>query len=359
MSHGDTQTQLSEQILEQACAWFIDLNEGEIDVAGRERFNHWLRRSPEHVRAYLEIAAAWEMSSSLGGQHGVDAATLVAEALAEGNVVPFDSRVRDLNPTGGRGDSLEPPRAGRIEYRKPRWLLIAAAALVLFAVGIGLLNPSKSYTTGIGEQRSILLKDGSTVSMDARSQLRVQFSNTGRTVELIEGQALFQVKKETRPFMVLSNGTRVRALGTRFDVYRKSTVTTVTVVDGRVAVTAGPPTSSVPSASESVSPVLVSGGEQVIVTPQTTLQVQPANLLSATAWMQRKLIFDETPLKEAVAEFNRYNSQQMVVEDASLAEYHIRGNFEATDPERLIQFLRDRFGVGVRRDGNEILISRH
>jgi len=366
MSHGNSQTQLSELILEQACAWFIDLNEGEIDVAGRERFNRWLRRSPEHVRAYLEITAAWESSSSLAGRHGADAATVVAEALAAGNVVRFDSRVRSMDSTESavsreeQGESLELRRAARIEYRKPRWLLVAAAAFVLFAVaGIAFLSPRNTYTTGIGEQRSIMLEDGSTVSMDVRSQLRVRFSKTGRTVELIEGQALFEVRKETRPFMVLSRETRVRALGTRFDVYRKATGTTVTVVEGRVAVTAGPPTPSVPSARTSEALVLVSGGEQVTVAPQTILHVEPANLAVATAWMQRKLIFDETPLQDAVAEFNRYNSQQIVVEDASLAEYHIRGNFEATEPQRLIQFLRDRFGVGVRQDGNEILISRH
>ena len=81
-------------------------------------------------------------------------------------------------------------------------------------------------------------------------------------------------------------------------------------------------------------------------------------MAAAIAWTQRKLVFDETPLSDAVAEFNRYNSRQMIIEDASLAQFHIRGNFDAGEPDRLIQFLRDRFDADVRERGNEIRISR-
>lgn len=303
-----------EQILEEACGWFIDCNEDALDAAETERFNQWLRRSPEHVRAYLEIAAAWESSDRLKGARPVDTA-----------------------------------------MRKPaRYFWAAAvAAAVLVAVGVGFVIRRDSYTTattGIGEQHAIVLEDGSAVELDARSRLQVRFSHAERRVELVYGQALFKVKQDAaRPFIVISSGTRVQAVGTQFDVYRKAIGTAVTVVEGRVAVT------EVPGVQ---MPVFLSAGEQLVVTPQTIAHAVRIDVASATAWTQRKLVFDETPLSEVVAEFNRYNSRQMIIDDASLADYHIRGKFDAGDPDRLLQFLRDRFGVNVREQGGEIRISR-
>jgi hypothetical protein len=93
------------------------------------------------------------------------------------------------------------------------------------------------YATGIGEQRTVTLSDGSTVELNSQSRLRVAFHPHERDVELLEGQALFHVAHDrTRPFLVQSEGAKVRAVGTQFDVYRKSDGTVITVVEGRVAV---------------------------------------------------------------------------------------------------------------------------
>ena len=351
MSTRESPTQISDQTLEEACGWFIDLNEGELDAAGRQRLNQWLRRSPEHVQAYLEMAAVWEDSAKLKGEQLIDPAALVAEALAESNVVPLD-------PNASQGDASWRENRGR----RP-WLFLAVAAATFLAVGIGFLSQQNTYATGIGEERSIVLADGSAVELDARSRLRVRFSHTERVVELMDGQALFRVKNEAaRPFIVLSNGIRARAVGTQFDVYRKATGTTVTVVEGRVAVTDAPAAAATGTSGGGdgyiETSILLSAGEQVTLMPNTVPHAVPANLTAATAWTQRKLAFDETPLSEVVAEFNRYNARQMILEDPSLGAYHIRGNFEATDPDRLLRFLRERFDADVREHGNEILISR-
>ena len=93
----------------------------------------------------------------------------------------------------------------------------------------------------MGEQRSIQFEDGSTVDLNSRSKIRVKYSKQERDVELIEGQALFHVAHDTsRPFIVAVGATRVRAVGTQFDVYKKSNGTVVTVVEGRVAVYSAP-----------------------------------------------------------------------------------------------------------------------
>ena len=94
------------------------------------------------------------------------------------------------------------------------------------------------------------------------------------------------------------------------------------------------------------------------MSPGATPHVARADVAVTTAWTHHKLIFEGTPLSEAAAEFNRYNSRQVIIEDASLANYHIRGSFEARDPDRLVQFMRDRFDAVVQEKGNEIRISR-
>lgn len=336
MNVGNPRAQISEQILAEACEWFIDCNEGELDAGGRERLNQWMRRSPEHVHAYLEIAAAWDDSGKLAGARTLDSAPLVTDALEETNVVHLD-------PLAIRPHMHARPRRPNLP-----WIALAAAVCALVAAGIGFLNQGNTYTTVRGEQRSIALDDGSTVELNVRSRLSVRFSRTERVVELTEGQALFRVTQDaSRPFIVSSDGVRVRAVGTEFDVYRQGGGITVTVIEGRVAVADG-----------SGVPMLLSAGERLTVAPGAAPSLATANTTAATAWTQRKLMFEETPLSAAVAEFNRYNSRQMIIEDATLAEYHIRGNFDAGNPERLIQFLRDRFDVDVRQSGNTVHLSR-
>jgi len=89
----------------------------------------------------------------------------------------------------------------------------------------------------VGEQRSIALADGSIIDLNARSRIRVRLSKDERDVELLQGQALFHVAKDnSRPFVVRSDTTVVRAVGTEFDVYRKKNGTVITVLEGRVVV---------------------------------------------------------------------------------------------------------------------------
>src|SRR5579864_7367249 len=118
MTSVNSQAQLSEQILAEASDWFIDCHEGELDATGREQFNEWLRRSPEHVRAYLEIAAAWEDSARLSGERTLELSRLIAEALAESNVVSLAAALSHQDSTRHaalmpRADSSPPPDSHR------------------------------------------------------------------------------------------------------------------------------------------------------------------------------------------------------------------------------------------------------
>jgi transmembrane sensor len=207
-----------------------------------------------------------------------------------------------------------------------------------------------TYTTVIGELRTVTLADGSRIELNARSKIKVKFDDSRRYVELLEGQALFSVAKDAaRPFIVRSDGTDVKAVGTQFDVNRKASGTVVTVMEGRVAVSQPARERAISAgAGAAMSRVLLSPGEQVTVTEHTIVAPQKANLAAATAWTEGLLMFDSAALSEVVQEFNRHNMKPLVIADERLLDLRISGIFPATGAERLTRFLHERFGIAVQ-----------
>jgi transmembrane sensor len=397
----------NRQIVDEASEWFVEFRVGDVDAAARERFDEWLRRSPEHIRAYIEIARTYVEMPNPHGTKPLDVEALIAHARSGENIVPFNT-VGSLPSQEPRSLAEPNERQGRAatHTRPPRrrFLAVAASALMVALAG-GVWWQSAHYplySTDIGERRSITLADGSTVDLNARSKLRVEFSQNERRVELLDGQALFQVAKDkNRPFIVASGEATVRAVGTQFDVYRKDSGTTVTVLEGRVAVystahalsnsgsaeppstaaqpaTRSPPGSVQPQAQMHATPhseaassnppglvdpsgsgaIFLSAGEQVTVTPAQTLPA-PArvDIAATTAWMQRRLIFDGSKLSDVVQEFNRYNKRQLVIEDAQLSDFHVSGVYSSTDPSSLIRFLREQRGMKITENENEVQIA--
>jgi transmembrane sensor len=364
-----TQTPLSKlntQIYEEACDWLVHFRAGDADddVDARRRLDEWLRRSPEHVRAYLEVSTIWEEMASHDGQRKIDAEAHIAHALSESNIYPLGSDGRPSEPQG------DPQRSSTF-LRSP-FTLAAVLVLVVAATSTWFMSQRNVYSTQIGEQRSLILDDGSTVELNARSRLRLRFTDNERLIELLEGQALFRVAKDpSRPFVVTSGDARVRAVGTQFDVNRRKSNTTVTVIEGKVAVTpASAPPSSEPTASAShtgraqIPPAIhdhvtyLSAGEQLTLAPKLAAAPRQANLAAATAWTQHRLVFDSVPLSEVAEEFNRYNKRPIVIRDAALKSFGVIGVFSSADPSSLLAFLRRQPEMEVTEGDEEIVISR-
>jgi transmembrane sensor len=240
-------------------------------------------------------------------------------------------------------------------------LALAASVLVLVA-SLWLYERRNLYDTDIGEQRFIKLADGSTIDLNSRSQVRVSFSPTERGVELLQGQALFSVTKDkSRPFVVHSGATRVRAIGTQFDMYRRAAGTVVTVVEGRVAVSnEAMPERVALHLSGRVMPSVIelSAGEQATVSATVVKRPAAVDVGAATAWTQKQVIFRDTPLTEVVEEFNRYNTRKMRIADRDIQLIRISGAFSSTDPASLLRAL-DTMGVfSIEENSEEVRISR-
>jgi transmembrane sensor len=393
MDTPDNTPRLNTQILEEAAEWLIEFNSEHPEPHARDKFDTWLRMSPEHVRAYLELLPIWEDGASLPlGAH------TSADKLIELGKKP-DTNIIELGTIGIDSPVKRMAGFGLFAPHERRRIAAAwyalAASIALAVFGAWFVTQRGVYTTDIGEQRSVTLEDGSTISLNARSRVRVRFTDAQRNVELIAGQALFHVAKNpARPFIVKSDHTQVRAVGTQFDVNRRKVATIVTVVEGTVAVHSGaegssstfsgrasaqptPPSattdSALPSpregrgaAAEGLSAeslngeLLLTAGEQTTVIGTATPHAVRTNVANITAWAQRRLVFDASTLGEVIDEFNRYNTRQLVLRDRSLETFPITAAFSSTDPTSLVHFLRAQPGIHVAESGDEIQVSsRH
>ena len=352
----------NNQILEEASTWFVELNEGRVTDKVREQFSDWLRASPEHVRAYLQISALWA-DAPLLGKGAEDVEALIARTRAAGNVVRVG---KDRQPLSVRSRRFVTPLRSAL-----------AASLVLVVIGITFwLQQRGVYETAIGEQRSLTLADGSTIELNAQSRVRVHFTAAERSIDLLEGQVLFHVTHDpARPFIVHSGAASVRAVGTQFDVDRLSGETIVTVVEGRVAVLPDSllqPVSA--NALDSPAPaisapdfaltgpggargLLLTAGEQVTLSAQATSRPTRTDVAAAIAWTQRKLVFASSPLTQVADQYNRYHQKRIVIRDRRLASFLVSGVFSATDSRAFVAFLRAQPNLTVHETDTEIEIS--
>lgn len=350
---------MNAQIQSEAADWVVEFQTGEPSARARERFAGWLRTSPEHVRAYIELVTLWEDARLYDRSHTVDVDALIAAARTEPNVVSLEGVERSAPEPEAESARRS---ASAFLARRGVSVAIAAAVALLVIVGALIVTMPAEYATGIGEQRTVSLRDGSSVELDAVSRIRVEFSANERRVVLLEGQALFRVvKNAARPFVVVSGGTRVRDVGTQFDVNRNSSKTIVTVIEGLVSVSYSDQSTGAPSPIHiSMRPIEVGAGEQIVVAPHVLPRPEPANVTTATAWTRNELIFDSTPLPEVAAEFNRLNARQLRIEGPELQKFHVSGVFPALDPAslpRLLQFLRTQPGVQVIEGDDRIIVT--
>jgi transmembrane sensor len=344
---------LNRQVLQEACSWFVDFRAGDIDARGREEFHRWLARSPEHIQAYMEIAGTYAEIPAPDADGKLDVEALVARArsMPDTNVVTLTTRAASTSmPKLHVGEA----RPAQTRASKARWAYAAVLLLAIASLGVWGYLQHGTYRTDIGEQRSIVLTDGSTIELNSSSLIRVRYTAGERHIDLLYGQALFGVANDAaRPFVVQADETRVRAVGTEFDVYRKKAGTVVSVIEGRVAIQPA----AEPAVERGTGSVLLAAGEQLIVKPKSVERPKHADIASATAWTSRQLIFDGTPLTEVAEEFNRYSTRRLVIDGADLDDFHVSGTYSSTNPESLLRFLRAQPTLKLIESEREIRVT--
>ncbi len=244
----------------------------------------------------------------------------------------------------------------RPRARGAKLVVYATAALLLIMAGVsGWFGYNRNrVTTIVGEIRQVPLADGSRVTLDTRSQIKVEFASANRFVRLESGEALFEVAKDPkRPFIVEAGRIHVRAVGTVFLVRRRSdSDVDVIVTKGAVDVwsDAGPPrTVERLSAGSRVS---LDGNKIAPAQKLTAQQVE-----QAVGWKSGILDLDGRTLGDAAAEINRYNSLRIEIPDPHLAEKTLVGSVSSSDPVAFADAAAAMFGAHVRLENNRLILD--
>jgi transmembrane sensor len=159
-----------------------------------------------------------------------------------------------------------------------------------------------------------------------------------------------------RPFDVAAGNVIVRAVGTQFNVDRRDGSTTVSVVEGKVRVSTSmndPPEAASGSNRPPAEPFekFVVAAQRVVVTQSgVSAPEQIRNVAPVTAWTQRQLVFENRPLSEVAAEFNRYNRRHILIESDALESQQVTGVFQANDSASFLAFVSGIPGVSVQTD---------
>jgi transmembrane sensor len=212
------------------------------------------------------------------------------------------------------------------------------------------------YATNVGGMQRFVLQDGTQVDLNTGSEIKARFTGGMREIVLTHGEALFTVvHRPGWPFSVRAGSATIHAVGTRFSVrLREDDEADVLVIEGRIALEggSGAPVAKV-SRSQGTTPftLIVSAGESIAMNSTALLaraQLSPATLKRRTAWTDGWIWFLKDPLPEAVAEFNRYHREQLVLVDPALARLEIGGRFRSTDLDSFIATLQHSFDVRAR-----------
>lgn len=347
---SSTHTSTDQRIAEEAAHWLIDLEEGQADLSD---FSAWLKASPRHVEEFLLTSAVWHAADGMDATRRLDVEQLVAQA--RDNVKRLDEESIQVSPALGVRHRMRMALSSR--------LTVAVAMLAAMGLGwIALRESPLHYRTAVGEQRIVKLQDGSIVTLNTRSRVKVHLEEEQRVVELVEGEALFDVAHDAhRPFRVLAGPAVVRAVGTQFNVHRTRSGTTVAVVEGIVELSSRDSShQSNPAPGDAVqdSRERLAAGEQARISPQGRVSHhQTTEIARVTAWRERRLIFRNEPLTTIAEEFNRYNDTQLVIAGPATRARLVTGVFDADNPGALVAFLERDPQLSVRASGNDVVIS--
>jgi len=338
--------------------------------ANCRHFIDWVRRSPDHVAGFLYADDAFCRLNGLDLLSHVDIDELRNR---------YSANIQEQSSSFSPKTSQRPRR-----FRRRTLFAVAASILLIFAGAISfeILKHSHEYATAVGEQLNVKLPDGSLMLLNTKSRVWFAFSAQQRLVYLTQGEALFEVEHDQkRPFIVLTPSARVRAVGTRFNVYQHpegatagGNSTTVSVLEGVVQIASqtsaavnsvtepSVPSETLESADTSApptqAPARLAAGEQASISRAGVTRHASPDVADAVAWRDRVLVFQGTSIADVAAEYNRYNTSQVRIEDTDIEQRQLSGTYSADRPENLVRYLEEAFPVAVTRQGNDWIVRR-
>lgn len=318
---------LPRAALADAAVWIARLHGPERSEATVSGWRDWFGAHPDHKLAWEVVSDKWNKS------HDLPVGLVNALALV-------------------RSDSI------RRRFR-PMLTAIAAAAASVVLVCTALYLGKGVVTTAVGEQKTLNLPDGTRIELNTASRLVLAYDENTRVVELKSGEAYFSVAHEHRPFVVRVGNRKVIAVGTSFTVRRDPSAAdsvTVTLIEGKVAL--------VPLSAENILPempltdvTILTAGERAQVRNNASIRLDTPPIDRVTGWMRGQLIFDHTPLVDAVAELNRYGATTLSIGSPETGRIEVSGTFRVGDSLSFARAAAQTYNLTLvtRADGGLVL----
>jgi transmembrane sensor len=333
-----------KSIDDQAITWCLRLHEMPLSADDQQKLSAWLAADPVHAERLQRARGLWQGFDDHA--HSPELLMLRKQALGA------------VQQAGARRWTARPIRGGT-------WLAIAAALLLAVGLVAMLREPSRYYETGVGERRTVVLADGSTMTLDADTGVRVRFTDDRRELTLDHGRASFKVAKNPlRPFAVTSGKSMVVAVGTAFSVEQLPHQVRVALYEGRVAVLRdadeglAPQLATVRGLRETAEQALTPGQELIVSTDAPLATLRTA--VMSDRLESGQLSFANEPLLIAVQRVNRYNVGKPIIVAPEASGIRISGVFNAGDTDAFLQGVVAAFPVrAVSAQGSIMLTPRN
>lgn len=323
--------ELPDTILEAAAIWHARLREPDSDPAAaasqRAQFDQWMATDPCHARAFEETKSLWN--------------ALEAPVKQVINQKPALTR-------------REPSGFGAF----PRGPAVLAACLVIVMMtGVIYRNDvmirlNSDHMTSVGERTPLTLADGSRVTLNTDSAISVNLETDERLVRLLRGEAWFDVSPDgDRPFFVEMTEGNIRVTGTSFGVRLEGDGAIVSLTEGQLELSAKP--------DHGVASYLaLNAGQQAYLSDRAISDPITLDKTAAKAWLRGQLVFFNTPLREVIAELNRYRGGHIVIVDSRLDDLKVSGVFVTDDPDAALGVIADTLPVRVTRMTDFLVLLR-
>ena len=279
---------ISPEIRAEAAAWLARLRADDKDPSDERAFRVWLLEDLRHAAAFEAVTEIWELAGAAGAE-------------------PLVSASHSRAPT------------------RRQALLAGVGSLAAVAVGVMFWQSAIAgvYETAIGEQKHVVLPDGSQVFLDTDTRIHATYDSQMRVVALERGRCNFHVREDdNRPFVVDAAAQRIVAARTSFDVRRDGDEVCVVLVQGSASI-----------ASRDVSlqhHQVLKPGERLIARNEEA-HIDKPNLVPLLAWQTGQAVFDNETVAGAIREMNRYSVIKIAVADPTVAKMRISGVYRVGD----------------------------
>lgn len=343
-------------IEEAAGVWLARLDGGNLSASRKQELQAWLEADPRHREVLQRMAGLWGEMDALG-------------VLAE--LFPLQMTRRSAEKP-----QLQTPLAWWREHRFGAAPAFAASAALVLGVVFVLNSPlgpdpgaatagpvELVYQTELGKQSRTTLKDGSTMTLNTETRARVRFDDNERAIYLEQGEAFFEVAKNTqRPFIVYAGNGRVRAVGTAFSVRVRDQDVDVAVTQGIVEVAADNNTRTAKLINSSpvhqrlhTITLKARGVANYSQSIEAHTYIELEKIEHKLAWTNGKWIFEGDELADVIAEANRYTSRKIEITDPAIARMKIGGYFNVGEVDSLLATLEQGFGIKITHVSGDLI----